>query len=159
VWVTRGIIGARATTRGPDHRSSEEAMTDDPTPATSAPLNTVTWWELPVSDVSRAKRFYGALFGWTFSSFGDDEGFAGVHHDGTLVGGLYRADGDPTAGPSIRAYLNVADLEAVLDTAEALGGSVRRGRTEVGGDMGWWAEISDPDGRWIGLCTDAPPRP
>lgn len=137
-------------------------MTDSTTTSTSpsaAPLNTVTWWELPVSDVERAKAFYGALFGWTFSSFGEDDGdFVGAHHDGVLVGGLYRADGDPAPAPSIRAYLNVADLEAVLTTAETLGGAVRRSRTEVGGDMGWWAEISDPDGRWIGLCTDNAPR-
>jgi uncharacterized protein len=133
-------------------------MTDS-TATSTAPLNTVTWWELPVSDVERAKEFYGALFGWTFSSFGDDTGgFAGAHHDGVLVGGLYQADGDPAAAPSIRTYLNVADLEAVLATAETLGGAVRRPRTEIGDDMGWWAEISDPDGRWIGLCTDNAPR-
>ena len=127
-------------------------------PASTAPLNTVTWWELPVSDPDRATAFLGALFGWTFSTFGDDGRTLGIHHDGALIGGLYRADGDPAAGPSIRAYLNVADLEAVLDTAQALGGSVRRGRTEVGDDMGWWAEISDPDGRPLGLCTDNPGR-
>lgn len=130
-------------------------MTDTPT----APLNTVTWWELPVSGVARARDFYGAVFGWTFSSFGeDDDSYAGVQHDGALVGGLYRADVDPAASPSIRAYVNVADLEAVLASAGAAGGSVRTPRTEVGGDMGWWAEISDPDGRWVGLCTDNPPR-
>ena len=133
-------------------------MTDLPTPEpTSAPLNTVTWWELPVSDLPRAQAFFGALFGWTFSQFGDDaEEFAGVHHAGALIGGLYRTDADPSAPPSIRTYLNVSDLEAVLTTAETLGGSVRTPRTEVGGDMGWWAEIADPDGRWIGLCTGNP---
>jgi predicted enzyme related to lactoylglutathione lyase len=131
-------------------------MTDSPA-ARPAPLNTVTWWELPVSDLDRAKAFYGALFGWTFSSFGDDDEYAGVHHDGVLVGGMYRSDADPAAAPSIRTYINVADLEAVLGTAETLGGAVRHPREEVGGDMGWWAEASDPDGRWIGLCSDNPP--
>ncbi len=105
-----------------------------------------------------AKAFYGALFGWTFSSFGgDDAEYAGVHHAGVLVGGLYRSDAEPAGAPTIRTYINVADLEAVLSTAETLGGAVRRSRQEVGGDMGWWAEVSDPDGRWIGLCSDKPP--
>ncbi len=135
---------------------TESVHTGTVTP--QAPLNTVTWWELPVTDVERAKAFYTAVFGWTYTSFGDDEGFAGVVHDGALVGGLYRADGPATDGPSIRAYVNVADLEVTLAAAAAAGGSVRTPRTEVGGDMGWWAEISDPDGRWLGLCTDRPGR-
>jgi predicted enzyme related to lactoylglutathione lyase len=122
------------------------------------PLNTVTWWELPVTDVARAEDFYAAVFGWAFSSFGDDEAYTGVTYEGRLIGGLYRADGPPPEGPSVRTYVNVADLEATLTAVEAAGGSVRTPRTEVGGDMGWWAEISDPDGRWLGLCTDNPPR-
>ena len=130
----------------------------DTTAADAAPLNTVTWWELPVTDVARAQQFYGALFGWTFSSFGDDTDTVGAHHDGTLVGALYRSDTDPSAAAAVRVYVNVADLEAVLDTVRTLGGSVRTPRTEVGGDMGWWAEIADPDGRWLGLCTGNPPR-
>jgi predicted enzyme related to lactoylglutathione lyase len=140
-------------------------MAEQPTPVRTAPLNTVTWWELPVSDVERAKAFYGALFGWTFSTFAGEDGddashgeFVGAYDDGELVGGLYRAEGDPTVAPAIRVYLNVADLEAVLATAESLGGTVRTPRQDVGGGMGWWAQISDPDGRWIGLCTDNPPR-
>jgi uncharacterized protein len=134
-------------------------MTDVPAPTSAAPLNTVTWWELPVSDVARARDFYGPLFGWTFSSFGpDDDAYLGVHHGGELIGGIFQSDVDPAAPAAVRVYLNVADLEAVLTAARTLGGSVRTPREEIGGDMGWWAEISDPDGRWIGLCSDNPPR-
>jgi uncharacterized protein len=124
----------------------------------TAPLNTVTWWEIPVSDLAAGKAFYGAVFGWTFSSFGPDESYAGILNGESLVGGLYLAQaGTPTA-PSIRTYVNVDDLEATLDAARAAGGSVTVPRTEIGGDMGWWAEIADPDGRWLGVCTDRPPR-
>jgi predicted enzyme related to lactoylglutathione lyase len=56
----------------------------------------------------------------------------------------------------VKIYVNVADLEASLAAADAHGGAVLTPRTEVGGDMGWWAEISDPDGRWLGLCTGEP---
>lgn len=117
-------------------------------------LNTVTWWEIPVTDIESAKTFYRAVFGWEFQPFGDPDGYAGIVVDGTLVGGLFRAEPDTPADPSIRVYVNVPDLEASLAAAEASGGTVRVPRTEVGGDMGWWAEINDPDGRWLGLCTD-----
>jgi predicted enzyme related to lactoylglutathione lyase len=128
-------------------------MTETP----QAPLNTVTWWELPVSDIAAGQQFYSAVFGWTYTSFGDDDAYTGIMSDGDLIGGLYRADGlvrDPSA---VRTYINVADLEATFAAAQAAGGAVRTPRTEIGGDMGWWAEIDDPDGRWIGLCTGNPP--
>jgi predicted enzyme related to lactoylglutathione lyase len=128
-------------------------MTETP----QAPLNTVTWWELPVSDIAAAQTFYSAVFGWTYSSFGDDDTYVGITTDGALVGGLYRADGVVREASAVRTYINVADLEATFAAAEAAGGSVRTPRTEVGGDMGWWAELNDPDGRWVGLCTGNPP--
>ncbi len=133
-------------------------LTDQPVAAT-APLNTVTWWELPVSDLPRARDFYGPLFGWTFGSFGGNEDeYASIHHGGAMIGGLFRSDVDPATPPGVRVYVNVADLGAVLATAETLGGAVRTPPQEIGGDMGWWAEISDPDGRWIGLCADSGPQ-
>ena len=70
--------------------------------------------------------------------------------------GLPPAEQGTPLDPSVRVYVNVPDLEASLAAVEAAGGRVRVPRTEVGGDMGWWAEISDPDGRWLGLCTDHP---
>ncbi len=128
-------------------------MTETP----QEPLNTVKWWELPVSDIAAAQTFYSAVFGWTYTSFGDDDSYAGITYDGQLIGGLYRADDVVGGDPTVRTYINVGDLEATFAAAEAAGGSVRTPRTEIGGDMGWWAELSDPDGRWIGLCTSSPP--
>lgn len=127
-------------------------MTDTSTPA----VNTVTWWEIPVSDIEAAKAFYGNVFGWTFASFGDDSAYAGIESGGDLIGGLYRSDAPPTEEAGVRVYVNVSDLEEVLRTAETRGGRVKTPRAEVGGDMGWWAELSDPDGRRLGLCSGNP---
>lgn len=119
----------------------------------STPVNTVTWWELPTTDIDRAKKFYGPLFGWTFVPFGEDASeYAGIMNGEELIGGLFRSEATPGSS-AIRVYVNVADLEATLAAAEAAGGSVTVPRTEVGGDMGWWAEITAPDGHWLGLCT------
>ncbi|GAA4423615.1 VOC family protein [Georgenia halophila] len=123
----------------------------------AAPLNTVTWWEIPVNEIVAGRDFYSAVFGWTYTSFGDDANYAGILSGDVLVGGLYRAEtGTPTA-PSVRVYVNVADLEATLDAAVSAGGRVSVPRTEIGEGMGWWAEIADPDGRWVGLCSGNPP--
>ncbi len=32
----------------------------------------INWFELPVDDTARAREFYGQLFGWRTSEFGDD---------------------------------------------------------------------------------------
>ena len=46
--------------------------------ATSDPRdNTVTWWDIQVTDLEAAKTFYGTVFGWTYTEFG--EGFVICH--------------------------------------------------------------------------------
>ncbi len=127
-------------------------MTDSA--AVSPGFNTVTWWEIPVQDLDKAKTFYAAVFGWTYQPFG--EGYAGVFADGTMIGGLTATEAEEVA-QGVQIYVNVADLEGVLDTIAANGGSVTTPRQEVGGDMGWWANFTDPQGRVIGLCTMTPP--
>lgn len=122
------------------------------TQPTAAPVNTVTWWEIPVLDLEQAQAFYTAVFGWTFTPFG--EGYLGIMNGADMVGGMFE-DATAAAGDGIRVYVNVTDLEAVLAAVEAAGGTVHTTRTEVGNDMGWWAEIVDPGGRRLGLCTGA----
>ncbi|GIG28297.1 VOC family protein [Cellulomonas marina] len=118
---------------------------------------TVTWWELPVDDLDRAQAFYGPVLGWTFSPFGDEAGdYLGVSSGGELVGAVFRAPDAPRE-VGVRVYVLVDDLEAVLAATVEHGGTVKVPRSEVGGDMGWWAEVLDPDGRWLGLCTDDAP--
>ncbi|MGI8697054.1 MAG: VOC family protein [Mycobacteriales bacterium] len=57
---------------------------------------------------------------------------------------------ETAAADGIRVYVNVTDLESTLAAAKEAGGDVRTPRAEVGGDMGWWAEIVDPGGRRVG---------
>ena len=126
-------------------------MTDT---AQATNLNTVTWWEIPVGDLDKAQTFYGGVFGWTFTPFGDE--YVAVLCDGAMIGGLSRAGAD-NSGEGVRIYVNVADMETILAGVEEHGGAVKTPRQEVGGDMGWWANFTDDQGRIIGLCTMAPP--
>ena len=114
--------------------------------------NTLGWWEIPVQDLEKAKPFYAAVFGWEFQPFG--EGYAGVLANGALIGGMSQSDEDIING--IRIYINVADIEATLAKAADNGGAVKTQRTEVGGDMGWWANFTDSQGRLIGLASGNP---
>jgi uncharacterized protein len=60
----------------------------------------------------------------------------------------------PHAG--FRLYVEVDDLESVLVQAEALGGTVERGRTFLGTDDYWFANVVDPQGISLGLWTSKP---
>lgn len=125
-------------------------MADD---LAASAINTVTWWEIPVRDLKVAQTFYGGVFGWTFQPFGDE--YVGVLSDAAMIGGLSTA-GAEEVGEGVRIYVNVSDIEATLDSVQAHGGAVKTPRQEVGGDMGWWANFSDDQGRLIGLCSMLP---
>jgi len=121
-------------------------VTTDPT------VNTVTWWEIPVQDLAKARAFYTAVFGWGYTSFG--EGYDAILVGEQMIGALSEsADG---AGEGIRIYVQVADMEDVFARVEANGGSIASPRTEIGGDMGWWGSFTDDQGRVIGVATNNP---
>lgn len=125
-------------------------VTADPT------LNTVTWWEIPVQDLEKAKAFYTAVFDWSYTPFG--EGYAGILAGETMIGGLSEAgaetDRAESIGEGIRIYVHVDDMEAAFAKVEAAGGAIKTPRTEIGGDMGWWGNFTDAQGRIIGLSTN-----
>ena len=125
-------------------------------PTGSSVITEMNWWEIPVPDLDDAMRFYGAVFGWTFQPFGEDY-FAATGPDGAMLGGIFKVPPDELAN-GVRITFSTDDLEGALERVAAAGGTVVTPRSEIGGDMGWWAAITDPAGRWIGLSTTTPPR-
>jgi predicted enzyme related to lactoylglutathione lyase len=126
-------------------------------------MTPVVWWEVETPRVDEFQAFHGAMWGWQFrSAFQDSElgrDYWLILAEGKGIGGLQRAltADPPRAG--VRLYLEVDDLEASIDLAVSLGAAVERGRTELGGDDRWFANLLDPAGVSIGLWTAAPVRP
>jgi len=117
--------------------------------STDPTVNTVTWWEVPVQDLEKAKTFYTAVFGWGYAPFG--EGYEGILAGEQMIGGLSTSEEPVTDG--VRIYVQVDDMEGTFAKVESSGGAVKTPRTEIGGDMGWWGNFTDPEGRVIGLAT------
>jgi len=124
--------------------------------------NPITWWEIQVPDLERAKAFYGGVFDWTFKPWRD--GYEAVHTaDGTMIGGLSHKTGK-TAGRDVHVCFTAdyhdddrdATLEQLLEKVGRQGGSVLEGRTEIGADMGWYATVADPSGLSFDLWTGRP---
>jgi predicted enzyme related to lactoylglutathione lyase len=98
----------------------------------------LSFFELGVGDLDRARAFYGSLFDWEFV----DQGSGARIETPNVPGGLH--GGDPGATPYL--FFRVDDLDAAVARVRELGG-------EVAEDLG-----DDPDtvarfGRFV-LCKD-----
>lgn len=117
--------------------------------------------EIPADDPERAKRFYEGLMGWSFSEM---EGFP----DYFLFSTRADVDGSATSGGAIGRrgvnsrertlqYAEVDSIDAALEKATQLGGSVVSPKEQVG-EAGWSAVVVDTEGNELGLWEEAPSR-
>lgn len=118
---------------------------------TTTPLGAPIWIDLATSDLARAQRFYGAVFGWTFDVGGPETGgYVTALRDGELVAGLMAMRPEWNAPDAWTTYLHTVDIEATLAKADAAGGPSCGGAMDVP-DRGRMAMLSDPTGGRFGL--------
>lgn len=124
------------------------------------PEGTFAWVDLGTSDLEKAKAFYGALFGWTMEVEGqqcEECPYAMIRLDGKLVGGAYTLCEEQhkmNVPPHWMSYLAVRDAAATTARAEAQGGKVLVGVTDIF-DMGKMALLQDPQGAVFALWQGA----
>jgi uncharacterized protein len=110
----------------------------------------IDYIEFPVSDVGAAKRFYGRVFGWTFTDYGPDYT---SFEDGRLSGG-FRGEASVTpGGPLVVMY--ALDLEAVAAAVEAAGGRITQPTFEFPGGRRF--HFRDPGGHELAVWSDPLP--
>ncbi|MDM7954949.1 VOC family protein [Blastomonas sp.] len=118
--------------------------------------NPVVYFEIPVSDMQRAVRFYEAVFGYELRR-GTVDGYAMAFFpraDGSRGASGALAQGNvykpAKAGPVL--YFDVADIDAVLARAEAQGAAILYPKKDIG-EAGFVAEIEDSEGNRIALSA------
>ena len=117
--------------------------------------NPVVHFEMGAVDDQRLARFYGELFGWSVQTVpGANYTVVDTKGGGGINGGIGRSQ---TGEPWSTFYVEVDDLQAVLDKAASLGGRTEMPIVEVPG-MVTFAMFSDPDGLLVGLVRSEPPR-
>ncbi|WP_251152587.1 VOC family protein [Cellulosimicrobium sp. Marseille-Q4280] len=120
----------------------------------SIPL-TIDYIELSVTDMRAAQDFYGAAFGWSFTSYGDE--YSGIRtaaeseSDSEEAGGLLLAESVSRGGPLVLLYSD--DLDGTLDQVKAAGGTVVNGPYEFPGGRRF--HFLDPSGNELGVWGDA----
>jgi uncharacterized protein len=120
---------------------------------------TIVWTELNTREVEKAKAFYAASLGWTFSDVPIPEGTYTLAHNGGPypVAGFFDINAAEFAGmpPHWFSYVEVDDLDARLATAVAAGATIVKPAFEVPG-TGRIAIIKQPDGAVVGWMTSVP---
>ena len=114
----------------------------------------IVWFEIPADKPERAKKFYGALFGWKIKAFPAMEGYWHIDTGGadtTPDGGLYKRK---MKGQPITNYVHVASLTKSIAKVKKLGGKIAVPRTDVP-NMGCFAICLDPEGNIFALWERA----
>jgi len=120
--------------------------------------NPVAWFEIPVTDITRAKTFYdkvldigiqvtdfgGVMMGF-FPTAGEAAGATGSlvqyesyipSHEGTLV------------------YFSSEDVQIELDRIEAAGGKIMQPKTQISPEHGYMAVFEDCEGNRVALHSN-----
>lgn len=103
--------------------------------------------ELCVADLARSKKFYGDVFGFTFTDYGPTYS---AFTDGRLEGG-FSTEGTPKPGGPL-VILYSTDLPASRAAVERAGGSVVRAEFDFPGGRRF--HFRDPDGYELAVWTE-----
>lgn len=132
---------------------------------TDATTNVINWFEIPVTDTKRAKRFYETILDLEMQTLslpesGEELTFFPYNPEivqatsGRVTGVLTRST---TAKPSMEGtliYLNASpSIQAVLDRVQPAGGTIITAPVLI--KAGYIAIISDTEGNRIGLHSEA----
>ncbi len=116
--------------------------------------NPVNWFEIPVTDLARAKTFYEAILGLEIAEtemgpkkmgwFPMEMGGAGAA--GTLVEG----DGYKPSHDGSLVYIHVDKIDPTLEAINSAGGKTLMSRMEIG-EHGSIATFEDTEGNRVAL--------
>jgi hypothetical protein len=117
--------------------------------------NTISWFEIPVLDFERAKKFYSGLLSYNIQeqSWEDTKmGFlAGMDSQG-ISGAIVWGKGYEPSEKGTLVYLNGGeDLSGMLDKVELNGGKIILPKTLINEDYGYFAMFIDTEGNRIAL--------
>ena len=121
---------------------------------------TVGWFEIPVSDMNRAMKFYEFIFNVKLqrNTMGDlDMAWFPWDESGSGAGGslVYHAEFYHPSEKGVTVYFNTADIETELSRVEEAGGKVLMAKKEIAPDIGYMALFMDTEGNRLALHSRA----
>lgn len=114
--------------------------------------NAVVHFEIIGKDGPTLQKFYAELFGWHIQNMPEmmNYGVVDTHAGERINGGVGES---PDANTMVTFYAEADDLQAVLDKAVSLGGSIAMPVMEIPGIV-TLAQFTDPQGNRIGIVKN-----
>ena len=115
--------------------------------------NPVGWFEIPVRDLERARRFYETVLGLELatSRMGDTEVAWFPMTDGPgAAGTLIKSQGYVPSHEGALVYFSVTDVEDTLAKIDASGGKTLNPKTGIG-EHGFVAHFEDCEGNRVAM--------
>jgi len=117
--------------------------------------HSIDYIEIPVTDLTEAKRFYGEAFGWAFNDYGDDRGvqYVGIRRHPDIadqeVGGFAPVETVQSRGVLVILYSQ--DLETSLEQVRQAGGQITTEPFEFPGGRRF--HFKDPSGNELAVWS------
>jgi uncharacterized protein len=119
--------------------------------------NAINWFEIPVTDINRANKFYESIFDIKMSTM-EMAGFEMVffpssdNMEGKVSGALVKGDMHKPSMDGVVVYLNAnPDIQGIIDKVKHNGGKIIMPRTLVNEQVGYMAFFIDTEGNRIAL--------
>lgn|SRR5690606_14693995 len=124
--------------------------------------NVITWFEIPVTDIGRAKKFYEKILDIELvkRTDGNDEALFFPFNpnvvqatSGRVTGVLSKSERNAPSSNGTVVYINASpDIQIVLDRIEQAGGKIIEPKTLI--PAGFIAMIIDSEGNKVGLHAE-----
>lgn len=121
--------------------------------------NKVTHFEIPASNLKKAKEFYENIFDWKIEMWGEEGAMIFTTEidkeqnptkPGGINGGFYKRESKKQQ-PSF--VIETDSIEQTLKKIEKAGGKVLTARHPIG-EWGFMADFADPEGNELSLWED-----
>ncbi len=124
----------------------------------SSETNALNWFEIPATNISRAKKFYESIFEIKMEEMEmSDMKYAMFPFDpmkGKIAGGLAQSPMHTPSTTGSIIYLNAnPDLQKALDRIEKAGGKITMPKTSIG-QNGYMAFFIDTEGNIMALHSN-----
>jgi predicted enzyme related to lactoylglutathione lyase len=118
--------------------------------------NAINWFEIPVTDFDRAKKFYETIFDYQIPDSMVEQTRMGFFlyefKSGKIGGAICHGNGYTPSMQGSIVYLNGdPDLQIILNRVETAGGKILQPKTLVTPEVGHVAMFKDSEGNKVAL--------
>ena len=119
--------------------------------------NVVNWFEIPVKDLERAKKFYHSLLGVAMQDMQmpgmEMAAFQWLQSGENAAGALVKSEHHVPSTEGTTVYFACSDVNEQLAKVEELGGKAIVAKTSIG-EFGFFAHVIDTEGNKVALHSE-----